>query len=114
MKKILIVNSNEKTLQLLEMWLERRRYDVKFTTKLDEVVGIMDVFNPDLMMIDLEQREIIPAVKSHNGLVPLLLMAGYAYKGSYSDFPAENIIEKPFTLSQLQQKVDRLMKEVVL
>ena len=99
-------------MELLKLWLEKKQYDVKFTGDLGEVVNIMNDFDPSLIMIDIEQRSVIPAIKGKDDSLPLLIMAGYTYRGSYADFPRENIIEKPFTMERLQQKIDRLLDTV--
>ena len=114
MKKILIINSNEETMALLEMWLERKQYDVKFTSHLEEVVEMLDEFMPDLIMIDIEQKGIIPVIKNYDRDIPLLVMTGGTYRGSYSDLSTDNKIEKPFNLELLEMKIGRLMKTAIL
>ncbi len=112
MKKILIINSSEETMSLLERWLERKAYDVKFTTHLEKVVDITKNFKPKLIIIDIDQQEVIPAIKNYNSSLPLLLMTGYVYPDTYSALPVDDIIEKPFNLEQLEEKVDQLMTGV--
>ena len=51
MKNILIINSSEETMRLLERWLEPKAYNVKFTTHLEKVVDITKKFKPKLIII---------------------------------------------------------------
>lgn len=113
MKKILIVNSSEETMRLFERWLERKSYDVKFTTNLDNVVSIIKEFKPQLIIVDIDQKEIIPAVKKHDSSLLLLLMTGFIHHEVYSALPVDDIIEKPFSLELLEKKVGQLMTAVV-
>lgn len=113
MKKILIINSSKETMLLLERWLERKEYNVKFTTHLEEVVDIVKEFEPQLIIIDIDQKEVIPAIKTYDSSLLLLLMTGYTRVNVYSDLTVDDIIEKPFTLELLEQKVDQLMTDVV-
>ncbi|MEO6637963.1 MAG: response regulator [Ginsengibacter sp.] len=111
MHRILIINSSQETMRLLERWLERREYDVKFTIHLGEVVDMLKDFNPKLIIIDVDQRSVIPSIKSYSRAIPLLLMTGYTSHGAANSLPVDDIIEKPFTLELLGKKVDQLMKE---
>lgn len=113
MKKILIINSSEETMFLLEKWLERKAYHVKFTTHLEEVVNIIRTFEPQLIIIDINQQEVIPAIKNYDSSLLLLLMTGYIYHQTYSGLPVDDIIEKPFSLELLEKKVDQLMATVI-
>ncbi|MDQ6763494.1 MAG: hypothetical protein M3015_12815 [Bacteroidota bacterium] len=113
MKNILIINSSKETMLLLEKWLERKAYNVKFTTHLEEVVPIIEEFAPQLIIIDIDQKEVIPAIKNYDDLLLLLLMTGYTYNDTYSGLPVDDIIEKPFSLELLEKKVDQLMTNVV-
>lgn len=109
MRKILLINSSEETMRLLERWLERKEYNVTFTTHLDEVVSILSEFDPQLVIIDIDQKAVIPAIKNYDGHLPLLLMTGYTQHSDYSGLGVNDMIEKPFTLELLKKKVDQLM-----
>lgn len=111
MKRILIINSDEDTMLLLEKWLNRKNFEVEFTNDPKEVNSLIDAFNPDLILIDIAEKELIPSIKSHDTTLPLLLMTGYAYRGSYSDLPVDNIIEKPFSLELLQNKINKITEK---
>ncbi len=113
MKRILIINGDEDTIEVLQEGLSSRKYDVKFTNEPTEVTKIIEHFEPGLIIIDIKQKEVIPAIKNHDSTIPLLLMTGYNYHGPYSDLPVDNTIEKPFTVDLLQSKVDRLIEKVL-
>lgn len=109
MKKILIINSSKETMHLLERWLERKAYNVRFTTHLDEVVSILAQFDPQLVIIDIDQKRVIPAIKNYDGQLRLLLMIGYTQHSDHFGLGVDDMIEKPFTLELLEKKVDQLM-----
>lgn len=113
MNKILIVNSSEETMRLFERWLERKAYNVKFTTHLEDVVSIIKEFKPQLIIVDIDQKEIIPAIKKHDSSLLLLLMTGFIHPDAYSALRVDDIIEKPFSLELLEKKVGQLMTPVI-
>ena len=100
-------------MQLLEKCLNKKQYEVEFTNAPAEVIQLIDEFNPELIIIDIAEKEMIPSIKSHDSTLPLLLMTGYAYRGSYSDLPVDNIIEKPFTIELLQSKINKIAAKAI-
>lgn len=51
-------------MSLLKIWLERKKYQIKFTSKADEVIPLSIDFSPDLAIIDVLQHKTAEQVKS--------------------------------------------------
>ncbi len=112
MKKILVVNNDFDTMTLLKSWLEKKSYDVTFTGNQDNVISLMLEFQPQLVIIDVLQKDIIEKLKANvkTRSIPLLLMTGYSSKPR-APLPVNDTIEKPFNLNLLIKKIEKLMPE---
>jgi len=56
MGKILLVNSDVDTMELLQTWLERKNHEVIYTTHVEEVPH-SENFNPDVVLVDAMQAQ---------------------------------------------------------
>ncbi|MEO6330685.1 MAG: response regulator [Ginsengibacter sp.] len=113
MKKILVVNNDFDTMTLLKNWLEKKTYQVKYTGNGNEVPVIMKEFAPELVIVDVLQKEVALQLKANEETnpVPVLLMTGYTLKEKNNSLPVDDVIEKPFNLPLLEKKIDRLMRK---
>ena len=111
MKKILVVNNDFDTMSLLKSWLEKKTYKVKFTSNQKEVPKIMKEFAPELVIVDVIQKAVAEQLKINKKTrsVPVLLMTGYTLRQMNNQLPVDDIIEKPFNLSILEQKIEKLI-----
>lgn len=64
MKKILVVNNDFDTMTLLKSWLEKKTYEVKYTSSQEEVPEIMKEFAPELVIVDVLQKEVAERMKA--------------------------------------------------
>lgn len=113
MKKILVVNNDIDTMSLLKSWLEKKAYEVKYTGSQEEVPKIMKEFDPELVIVDVLQKEVAEQLKTNKKTraVPVLLMTGYTSVPANSQLPVDDTIEKPFNLPLLEKKIARLIKK---
>lgn len=114
MQKILVVNNDFDTMELLKSWLERKKYKVKFTGNEDEVHDIVKKFEPDLLIVDVLKDMVAKKVKSSEDMksIPVLLMTGYTNTTrNITKEDVDDIIEKPFNLQVLQMKIEKLLKK---
>ena len=113
MKKILVVNNDFDTMSLLKSWLEKKTYEVKFTGNQKEVPKIMKEFAPELVIVDVIQKEVAEQLKINKKTrsVPVLLMTGYTLRQMNSQLPVDDTIEKPFNLHLLEKKIERLTRK---
>lgn len=113
MEKILVVNNDIDTMTLIKELLERRAYSVKYTGSGDESLLIAKSFNPDLLLIDILHKNIIPDFKSHpeTASIPILMMTGYTWcNDDINKTKADHLIEKPFLMEELEEKIEQSIK----
>ena len=114
MEKILVVNNDFDTMELLKKCLERKKYKVKFTGNEDEVPDIIKSFEPDLLLVDVLQEVVAKKVRSAESTktIPILLMTGYTNTSrTFAKEDVDDIIEKPFQPAVLEMKIRKLLKE---
>jgi DNA-binding response OmpR family regulator len=111
MRKILVVNNDMDTMSLLQSWLERKSYKVKYTGNGDEVPQLVQEFRPNLILVDILQKDVAEQIKSSNKIanVPVILMTGYTLRQTPIEVPVDDVIEKPFNLRVLEQKIEKLI-----
>jgi len=112
MEKILVVNNDIDTMNLLKKWLEKKTYQVEYTSNIDSAIDIVKHYNPSLVIVDIMQKEVAYKIKSNAEIknTPVLLMTGYTSKNRGRDVPFNDIIEKPFDLDLLQKKIEKLIE----
>src|SRR5438045_4171000 len=103
MRKILVVNNDLDTMELLKSWLEKKAYSVKYTGDRNLVPDLVEKFNPKVVLVDILQKEVVEDLKSDKktSSIPVILMTGYTIKHKLSQIPADDVIEKPFNLNLL-------------
>jgi DNA-binding response OmpR family regulator len=110
MKKILVINNDVDTMSLLQNWLQKKNYTVKFTGNPSEVPKLIKKFEPKLLIIDILQKDVIKQIRNDERFndVPVILMTGYSYRQK-ADLPVDDFIEKPFNLSLFEKKIAKLI-----
>jgi DNA-binding response OmpR family regulator len=100
------------TLTLMQILLERDGYEVKYTAGKDEAIRLAGDFTPDLIIIDIAQKEIIPVLKKYGkeNYIPILLMTGYSEREMETESLVDDIIEKPFEFDLLLNKIEEQLK----
>ena len=114
MEKILVVNNDFDTMDLLKSWLERKRYKVKFTGNEDEVPHIVKDFEPDLVLVDVLKQGTAKQLKSSEKTkhIPVIMMTGYTIpEHNISKEHVDDIIEKPFDPNLLDKKIQACLKK---
>ena len=111
MEKILVINNDIDTMNLLKNWLEKKAYSVEYTSNSDEANVLVKHLHPSLIIVDVMQKDVVFDIKNDHqtNRIPILLMTGYTSKNRKKDVPYDDIIEKPFNLSVLQQKIEKLI-----
>lgn len=118
MKKILIVEDDPDILEALKMVLTGNGYDIRVTHKGNEVYGKAHDYQPDLIIVDYlvsgadgvtisrELRQ-SPAI----GKVPIVMMSAHPHAGQIARKAGiDHFLAKPFTLQQLLDQVEQLIK----
>ena len=110
MKKLLLIDDDIDCMILSKGWLETGDYEVEFAVNARQTKDIIEDFVPDLVIIDMYQKDILKHLKDHENTctAPVILMTDYAYTLKYQDLPVDDTIEKPFDLHQLLKKIKKL------
>ena len=111
MKRILVINNDVETMSLLQTWLEKKNYTVKFTGNLEEVPQLIKAFAPQLLIVDILQKDILTQLKSngHTNGIATILMTSYSYRQKAEDLAVDDVIEKPFDLPLFEKKIEKLI-----
>jgi DNA-binding response OmpR family regulator len=115
MNKILVVNNDLDSMDLLKCWLETREFEVAITTNREDVPRIVLEFKPRIVMADIIQQQVIADLKENinSRNIPVLLMSGYTKRQDSLHLNADDVIEKPFNLPLLELKLNKLLKQAV-
>lgn len=117
MAKILIVDDNPDVLQVMQLLLGSRGYEVEVTTKGGDTLELVNTFQPDLVFLDIhlggmDGRDISVALKSAEATkhLPIILFSANIIKGTtLQDSLADDFIAKPFDIHELLIKVGKLI-----
>jgi len=117
MSKILIVDDNPDVLQVMQLLLGSRGFEVEVTTNGAETINLVKTFQPVLVFLDihlagLDGRDISRELKSSEETrhIPIILFSANVIKGStLAESLADEFIAKPFDIHELLSKVNRLI-----
>lgn len=113
MSKILIVDDNKDVLQLMQLLLSSRGYDVSVTAKAEETFQLVTSIQPNLIFLDIQLsgadgREISRQLKTTEEYrhIPIILFSANVIKGAtLKESMADDFIAKPFDIHELLLKV---------
>lgn len=119
--KVLIVDDEPSIIVSLEFLMQQRGYVLRVARDGDEAMNILDVFQPDLVLLDVmlpgrNGYEICQAIRQEprlNHTKVILLTA----KGRSTDMDkglavgADAYVTKPFSIHELTAKVERLLTD---
>ena len=116
-KKILILDDNQDILDIVHETLTYERFDVKGTTQSAEVMPMIEHFNPNLVILDYRVSgtnggEICKQIKAHPefGNTPVIIFSAYInHHDELWSYGCDAIINKPFDLTELVEKVNSLL-----
>ncbi len=114
MKKILVVNNDIDTMDLIKMWLETQDYKVIYTGDEDEVPQIVKSFKPDVVIVDVLKEMAAKQLKSSEKTkhIPIIMMTGYTINSQIvSKDIVDDVIEKPFNPVVLGNKIKGFLKQ---
>lgn len=116
-KRILVLDDNQDILEIVHEALTYEDFEVQSTSHSDEVISLAETFNPDLVILDyrvegINGGELCLQIKSHPKLkdVPVIIFSAYISSNSeLLPYGCDAIINKPFDLSELVEKVNNLL-----
>ncbi len=118
-KKILIVEDNNDCRDLFVQLVNRLGYDAIEAVSGMEAIGLASKLHPDLILMDLNLPEMggveatarLKANPSTKG-IPLIISTAFhegVYKNRALSAGAEEILEKPFSLTMLRELLGRYL-----
>ncbi|MCR8561422.1 response regulator [Mucilaginibacter sp. BJC16-A38] len=116
-KRILVLDDNQDILDIVHETLTYEDFEVQSTPSSDKVISLAEIFIPDLVILDYRVAganggEICMQIKSHPRFkdVPVIIYSAYINDNSeLLAYGCDAIINKPFDLSELVEKVNSLI-----
>jgi DNA-binding response OmpR family regulator len=117
LKRILVLDDNEDILDIVQEALAYAQFEVKSVTNGNELMPLMDDFNPDLVLLDflvsgINGGEICRQIKAHPKFnnVPVIIFSAYISRDDeLMAYGCDAVINKPFDLFELIDKVNNLI-----
>ncbi len=119
MKKILIVEDNEKNMYLISFMLEKSNYEVIKATRGEEGVELAQKEKPDLILMDIQLPDIdgLEAIKRIRKLkldreIPIIAVTSYAMSGDRAKLingGCTGYIEKPINVKSFLSEVQKYL-----
>jgi len=116
-KRILILDDNQDILDIVHETLTYEHFDVMSTADSADVIPLVEKFNPDLVILDYRVSgtnggELCRHIKSHPKFsdTPVIIFSAYInHKDDLFEYGCDAIINKPFDLVELVEKVNSLI-----
>lgn len=117
MIKLLIADDNEDLLELMEIFLKEKGYEVKTVSTKKKLFTEIKNYHPELILLDVflngeDGREICKQLRDNINTtkVRIVIISAnpYAIK-EYKTFGADGFIEKPFELEDLTEKIEGIL-----
>ncbi|MBL4638549.1 MAG: response regulator [Proteobacteria bacterium] len=115
MTKVLIVDDEEITLSIIEAMLAKGGYDVITSKDGREVKNLLDVEQPDILIIDIFMPDVdgienIKAVRKTHPTLPILVISSNSdFLRMAEIFGANASLKKPIFGSNLLEKINSLI-----
>ncbi|ASU35748.1 response regulator [Mucilaginibacter xinganensis] len=116
-KRILVLDDNQDILDIVHETLTYENFEVQSTSRSDAVISLAETFIPDLVILDyrvsgLNGGELCMQFKSHPRFknIPVIIYSAYVNNNSeLFAYGCDAIINKPFDLTELVEKVNNLL-----
>ena len=116
-KRILVLDDNTDILEIVHETLTYEKFEVQSTSRGDTVIPLVEQFNPDLVILDYRVAganggELCRQIKSHPdfGNLPVIIFSAYInHNDELFKYGCDAIINKPFDLTELVEKVNSLI-----
>jgi len=122
-KKILLLDDSEITLEMERAVLEERGYEVAVAGNLIEFQGLLDAFQPeviltDLMMPDISGKDIVRVLKQdfHTERIPIVLFSSKPDEELAEiaeQAGADGFLSKSHGIERLGDMVDELVDSII-
>jgi DNA-binding response OmpR family regulator len=117
MNKLLIVDDSAVLLEIMKNILERMEYIVKTLNTTDNIYNVISVYQPDVLILDVvlddeDGRDICKRLKNNfatRDICILVFSASRKFLENYKNYGANDVIEKPFSIEDLEQKIKSIL-----
>ena len=117
LKRVLVLDDNQDILEVVHETLSYEQFEVKSVTESSQVIPLLKTFNPDLVILDYRVAgenggEICRQIKSHPEFsdVPVIIFSAYInHDDEILSYGCDAVINKPFDLTELINKVNNLI-----
>jgi len=116
-KRILVMDDNQDILDIVHEILTYEDFEVQTTSRSDTVISLAEIFIPDLVILDyrvdgVNGGEMCMQIKSHPRFknTPVIIYSAYINNNNeLLAYGCDAIINKPFDLTELVEKVNSLL-----
>ena len=120
MAKIMVVDDSADLLRLISIIIKIEGHESIALTSPVELKDKIDEYQPELIIIDINLghyngKEVCKKIKASPASknIPVLLTSASAEAlADFKDFYADDILEKPFELSTITNKINKLLNKV--
>lgn len=120
MAKIMVIDDSADLLRLISIIIKIEGHESISLTSPVEVMDKLGEYNPDLIILDVNLgnyngKEVCKNIKTTaagKNIPVLLTSASDESLADFKDFYADDILQKPFELSAITNKINRLLKKV--
>ena len=113
---LLVVEDDESLVEVLNELFSELGYVSTVLDKTDDIVPLMEKVKPDLVLLDyllphINGGELCSQIKNHKlfSATPVIIFSAFSkVLISLGDYGCDAFIEKPFNLSELITKIERL------
>lgn len=117
LKRILVLDDNLDILDVVQETLSYEQFEVKSTSSAEDVIPFIEEFDPHLVILDYRVGgtnggEICRQIKAHPRFsnTPVILFSAYiSNESELFAYGCEAVINKPFDLNELVEKVNDLI-----
>ena len=113
MIRVFIINSDVDFLEILKIALERREYDVFYCVDTDIAPIIIAEFKPHIIVVDIRQKSFLNVIQNNPAFnkLPTILLSGRSFAPDDKNVLADEVVQKPFDLELLDNKIRKLVSE---
>ncbi|MDB5115389.1 MAG: hypothetical protein JWQ79_881 [Mucilaginibacter sp.] len=116
-KRILVLDDNQDILDIVHETLSYEQFEVKGTSESADVMPFVEEFAPDLVILDyrvagVNGGELCKQIKCHPKFkdIPVIIFSAYInHDDELFSYGCDAIINKPFDLIELVEKVNNLI-----
>lgn len=117
LKRILILDDNQDILEIVEEALAYEQFEVHGTTRANDILPLIEKIKPHLVLLDYRVSgtnggEVCKQIKSSpdSANIPVIIFSAYINSSTeLFNYGCDAVINKPFDLDELVDKVNSLI-----